>query len=679
LISVATLIVADFTYSPAAPSVGEMVTFTATALGGTGPYSYSWTFGDGGAGQGQIVSRPYASPGTFTVILTVTDIAQRSTTVSKSIVITPVLAAGFTFSPTNPVIEEVVTFTATASGGTPPYTIGWTFGDGGTGTGGTATHAYASPGNFIVSVRVDDSVGHTVTVSKPIPVSPLLRTDFTYIPLDPVVGEDVDFTATTTGGTGPYTHAWSFGDGSTALVREVTHAYGAVGSYTVVLTVSDSAGHEATAAKVVPVRPALDTTLTVSQEHPITGEVVEFTANATGGTPPYTYRWDFGDGSNATGATAFYAYPTDGLFEVVATATDASGRRGVARIGLLVTLALSANFTLPLTAAVGDVLVFSAIVEGGTKPYNVTWTFGDGGIGVGPEVNHTYLVAGTFDVTVTVIDSANHTLSQSKPVSLAPALSATATFSPPRPAVAEKITFSANATGGTPPYRYDWAFGDGNVGAGPTVTYFYVNATTYNVTLNITDAVGRYIVLRFVVVTITNLKVDFAFDPGLPITGRSITFLPTVSGGVPPFVYAWTFGDGSTSSEERPTHLYVGSGLALSYTVELTVCDAEGHCVTASKGVTLVDWPMIANIGTGIAIASVIALWLVRRWRIGELDLKPAGRWVGKQASSTTRWVGKQASETTRGLAAWFRGIRNGRGRELSGPRRKRRNGRLKG
>jgi len=678
-LTIASAITASFTYAPAAPSTGELVTFTATVSGGTPPYTYSWTFGDGGAGQGQVVSRPYASAGTFTVILTVTDIAQGSATVSKSIVVTAALAASFTYVPANPVVGELVNFSATASGGTPPLTLGWTFGDGGTGSGATPIHTYATAAAFTVTLRVNDAVGHSLLVSQQLVITPRLAADFTFTPVDPVVLEDVYFIATATGGTGPYAYTWTWGDGSTGIGGEPAHVYMSARSFRVNLTVSDSVGHGIVVSKVVPVSPALETNITLSQGRPMAGEVIRFTANATGGSPPYTFVWNFGDETNASGPSVLHAYLTDGTYEATATATDASGRRGVARMELPVTPALSANFTPPLTAAVGDRIILSADVEGGTEPYLVTWTFGDGGTGMGFDVNHSYAVPGTFNVTVTVTDSANHTASRSKSVLVASPLSASAIFSPPRPAVGDTITFTANATGGTPPYRYSWTFGDGGVGSGPMVTHFYINVTSYNVSVNITDSVGRFVVLRLVVLTTTNLRVDFAFDPGLPITGRPITFLPTVSGGVPPFTYTWTFGDGSSSTEERPSHLYGDSGLTLSYSVELTVCDAEGHCVTASKGITLVDWPQIANIGIGIAIASVITLWLVRRWRIGELDLKPAGRWVGQQASTTTRWVGKQASTKTRGFAAWVRGMRNGRGRRLFRTRRDRRNGRLKG
>ena len=87
----------------------------------------------------------------------------------------PSFSVDFTFVPANPVIGQTVTFTATTSGGTPPVTFAWTFGDGGTATGNPVTHAYGASGSFPVQVTATDSASHTATRSKSVPVSPSSR------------------------------------------------------------------------------------------------------------------------------------------------------------------------------------------------------------------------------------------------------------------------------------------------------------------------------------------------------------------------------------------------------------------------------------------------------------------------------------------------------------------------
>ena len=69
---------ASFAFSPSSPTVGQPVTFTGSASGGTSPYSFAWNFGDGATGTGSTVTHTYTASGSFTVLLTVTDSASQS-------------------------------------------------------------------------------------------------------------------------------------------------------------------------------------------------------------------------------------------------------------------------------------------------------------------------------------------------------------------------------------------------------------------------------------------------------------------------------------------------------------------------------------------------------------------------------------------------------------------------
>ena len=64
---------ARFILDPYPPDAGQMVSFVGTADGGTAPYVYSWSFGDGSGRMGSTVTHTYSSAGTFTVALTVND------------------------------------------------------------------------------------------------------------------------------------------------------------------------------------------------------------------------------------------------------------------------------------------------------------------------------------------------------------------------------------------------------------------------------------------------------------------------------------------------------------------------------------------------------------------------------------------------------------------------------
>lgn len=70
--------------------------------------------------------------------------------------------------------NSLVTGTASAAGGTAPYTYNWNWGDGNTSTGASVTHTYTSPGSYTITVTVTDATGSQAPASTQILVaSPL--------------------------------------------------------------------------------------------------------------------------------------------------------------------------------------------------------------------------------------------------------------------------------------------------------------------------------------------------------------------------------------------------------------------------------------------------------------------------------------------------------------------------
>ncbi len=64
---------------------------------------------------------------------------------------------------------------------------------------------------------------------------------------------------------------------------------------------------------------------------------------------------------------------------------------------------------------------------------------------------------------------------------------------------------------------------------------------------------------------------------GFQRSGGDVTFVPAISGGTPPYTYAWDFGDGNTSEEASPTHTYTEAG---TFTAQLVVTDADGTSIS---------------------------------------------------------------------------------------------------
>ena len=194
---------ATLTNSAPSTTVGSPVSFTANVAYDasypsnfqSGTFSYTFLFGDGTSQTvpGRLtatVSHSFNAPGTFTVRVIAEETGavafskiQETSTTSLAVANAQNPACqctgDFTFTPGSPVTGQSISFNATASSGTPPYTFKWDFGDGTTGTGGLVTHTYSSSGSFMAKLTITDASGanftstHTLVVGS-LGVFPLL-------------------------------------------------------------------------------------------------------------------------------------------------------------------------------------------------------------------------------------------------------------------------------------------------------------------------------------------------------------------------------------------------------------------------------------------------------------------------------------------------------------------------
>jgi PKD repeat protein len=171
----------DFAISPGAPDVNQQVFLDANvaqAAPGRTITSYSWDFVDGYFGRGVTESHRYASAGTFTITLTVTDSAGRTGTASKSITVggSPQLpTALFTVSPSVIRVNTLFFLDATIStvpAGRTIRTYSWNFGHNEIREGARIEHYYGVAGTYTVTLTVTDSSGATDTETKTITVVP---------------------------------------------------------------------------------------------------------------------------------------------------------------------------------------------------------------------------------------------------------------------------------------------------------------------------------------------------------------------------------------------------------------------------------------------------------------------------------------------------------------------------
>lgn len=175
---------ANFTWTPETPEVGQSITFNASSSeAGSGIIiRHKWNFGDGTYAIGKIVTHSYSSPGIYTVTLNVTNSKGLWGIIQKQIeAVQPAPGpkapiASFNYTPSNPTVDQGVTFDASTSydpdGEIVSYS--WDFGDGFVGEGKIVTHSYPQEENYKVTLTVIDNDGkssstsQTVTVVKPL-------------------------------------------------------------------------------------------------------------------------------------------------------------------------------------------------------------------------------------------------------------------------------------------------------------------------------------------------------------------------------------------------------------------------------------------------------------------------------------------------------------------------------
>jgi len=248
--------------------------------------------------------------------------------------------------PTRPLVGQTVSFNGEVSDwGGPPGTTGtvvWSFGDG---TGQLnapldVSHSYSGFGAMFVTMTVINQMGDTTAVTKPVNVDASPVAAFTFGPLSPVAGQDVQFASESEDADGLITqYLWDFGDGVTATSRSPTHPFATPGAKNVRLTVADAFGATSTVTHVVDVGTPVTAnapptgSFAFSPRRPRVGQQVEFVSTAVDPEDQLqSQRWDLdGDGQfdDAQGERVLETYTTAGAKTVRLRVEDAAGGAAV--------------------------------------------------------------------------------------------------------------------------------------------------------------------------------------------------------------------------------------------------------------------------------------------------------------------------------------------------------------
>jgi PKD repeat protein len=133
---------------------------------------------------------------------------------------------------------------------------------------------------------------------------------------------------------------------------------------------------------------------------------------------------------------------------------------------------------------------------------------------------------------------------------------------------------------------YSWNFGDGATSTAQNPSHTYAAAGSHTVTLTVTDNQGAPSAPASHTVTVTAPNQPPTANFTSSCSGLACNFTSTsndADGSIAS--YSWTFGDGTTSTAQNPSHTYASGG---TYTVTLKVTDNQGApSTTTSKSVTV--------------------------------------------------------------------------------------------
>jgi PKD repeat protein len=303
--------------------------------------------------------------------------------------------------------------------------------------------------------------------------------------------------------------AWNFGDGNSGTGASPTHTYQSDGTFTVTLTVTDNGGAtnaDSTTATITP-SPIPPSANAGGPYSGVVGSMINFdgTASSDADGTIALYAWDFGDGGVASGPSPTHSYSVDGSFTVVLTVTDNDGLTSTDSTSASINPAGGntppvAQANGPYSGTEGNAVQFSS--NGSLDPdgsiATYAWDFGDGNTSATANPSHTYVAAGTYNVSLTVTDDAGDSASDATTASIeAIVFNAPPTADANGPYsgfVGDTIVFDGSASRDSDGaiVRYDWDFGDGTTAAdaGPAPTHVYAATGQYTVNLTVIDDAG---------------------------------------------------------------------------------------------------------------------------------------------------------------------------------------------
>ena len=534
-----------------------------------GAVSYLWDFGDGVGSTLQNPTHTYATAGTYSVTLIVTNAQGCKDTIQKAVVVHPRPTAGFQYD--TACAYRPTVFTDQSQGVVTFWS--WDFGDGSpTSPLQNPTHVYMQGGAYQVTLIVGNGVGCTDQITQNVAVYTMPAVDFVADTM--CVGRPTRFTNLTQDAVS-VSYVWLFGDGNASFSTHPTYIYQAPGTYNVTLLATNAYGCDTFITKPVVVAPVPQADFIADTA--CAGYLTTFT-DATQGLVD-TWIWNFGDGTRDTvrTPTVQHLYPGPGVYVVTMTALIGGCSDAVIK-GVVVVDSVHADILLSdAVICPGEAVTAIDASTGGVRWW--LWDMGDGTTATGPAVpNHVYPDSGLYTIRLIVgnghcVDTA---IAQVYVIGQPQALFSVADVCEGSPVPFTNVSFPSAL-----PVQWLWDFGNGDTSHAMTPLYAYSRPGTYTITLILHNGRCGDTLQRLITIWPKPQAAILVRD-SLTRVLKETYFADVTPGTI--VQRHWSLGDGTTSTAQEITYMYRDTG---TYWVSLVVIDDHGGMDTAYQRVVV--------------------------------------------------------------------------------------------
>lgn len=532
----------------------------------TNTTDYLWDFGDGTTSTEENPNHTYTSGGTYTIMLTSeNDCATSIETQEIEVMIASAPQANFTADVNTGCAPLEVQFSDASL--SQPTSWSWLF-EGGTPATSTEQNpivSYTEAGSYKVTLFVSNAIGNDV----------IEQTSLIEVQEEPysifasfIQNGEVSFNNFSNENA---TYSWDFGDGASSNEQFPIHIYTENGTYPVTLVVENMCGVASSTREVtITGAAAPQAVFSFDVNTGCAPLEVQFTDESVSN--PDSWLWIFEGGTPATSTeqNPSVSYTEAGVYEVTLSVSNDIGSDIAAQMTMIEVL------DNPV-AEFSTIISNNSVIFNNLSSANATyiWDFGDGTTSEEASPTHDYTQDGTYDVHLVVTNLCGST-TFTETVNIVGSNAPQAAFAFDINSGCMPLTVQFDDQSSLSPTSWSWLFPGGEPSMSneenPTVTY--AEAGSYEVTLSVSNGAGNDVLTLSNLIEVYGMP-DATFEH--TIFGDSVAFSQAAQGATS---WIWNFGDGTSSDEENPSHVYSDIG---TYDVSVTItndCGTDSYSET---------------------------------------------------------------------------------------------------